>query len=184
MSPDLNNTSYVILGLLDVHPKSGYDIKSVADHSTRYFWAISYGQIYPELTRLQGLGYVELDSESTAGRARRVFRITPRGRAALKEWLAEPGEDSYELRDELFLKLFFADTPETKLNLVRRMRARHQATLAALRGVEAHVKTLPNKPHGGMEVLRGGFRLHQAYLDYCDELEAELSKEKAPAHTS
>ena len=184
MSPDLNNTSYVILGLLDIHPRSGYDIKSVADHSTRYFWAISYGQIYPELTRLQGLGYVELDSESTAGRARRVFRITPQGRAAVKAWLAEPGEDSYELRDELFLKLFFAETPETKLELVRRLRARHLATLASLREVEAHVKALPHKPRGGLEVLRAGFRIHQAYIDYCDELEAELSQEKAAVHTS
>jgi hypothetical protein len=64
------------------------------------------------------------------------------------------------------------------------MRTRHQATLAALRDVEAHVRNLPHKPRGGMEVLRAGFRLHQAYLDYCDELEAELSKETAGVHTS
>jgi DNA-binding PadR family transcriptional regulator len=184
MSPDLNNTSYVILGLLDIHPRSGYDIKSVADHSTRYFWAISYGQIYPELTRLASLGYAELESESTAGRARRVFRITPKGRAAVRDWLADPGDDSYELRDELFLKLFFAETRETKLDLVRRIRSRHQTTLAGLRGLEDHIKNLPHKVRGGREVLLGGLRLHQAYIDYCDELEAGLAKEKSPAHTS
>jgi len=174
---ELTNTSYVILRLLVVHPRSGYDIKSVADHSTRYFWAVSYGQIYPELTRLADLGYAELESESSAGRARRVFRITPQGRAALRSWLAAEGEDSHELRDELFLKLFFASDRKTKLNLIRRIKARQLAMLATLRGIDVHVRALPH-PHkagGGMEVLSGGLRIHQALLDWSEEMERELS---------
>ena len=43
----------VILGLLAVRPLSGYDIKAIVDRSTRFFWAASYGQIYPELRRLE-----------------------------------------------------------------------------------------------------------------------------------
>ena len=43
----------VILGLLSIGPRSGYDIKAVVDRSTRFFWAASYGQIYPELRRLE-----------------------------------------------------------------------------------------------------------------------------------
>ena len=31
---------------------SGYEIKALVDKSTRFFWAASYGQIYPELQRL------------------------------------------------------------------------------------------------------------------------------------
>ncbi len=48
---ELSKTSYVILGMLRKGPKSGYEIKAKADISTRFFWAISYGQIYPELKR-------------------------------------------------------------------------------------------------------------------------------------
>ena len=41
----------VILGLLSGAPRSGYEMKAIVDRSTRYFWAASYGQIYPELRR-------------------------------------------------------------------------------------------------------------------------------------
>ena len=40
-----SNTAYVILGMLSWRPMSGYEIKSLVDKSTRFFWAASYGQI-------------------------------------------------------------------------------------------------------------------------------------------
>ena len=45
----LNGTAYVILGMLGLGARTGYDIKRIVDQSTRFFWAASYGQIYPEL---------------------------------------------------------------------------------------------------------------------------------------
>ena len=55
---ELGPTAYVILGMLALGPRSGYDIKQFADFSTRHFWATSYGQIYPELKRLTEAGLV------------------------------------------------------------------------------------------------------------------------------
>ena len=55
---ELGHTSYVILGMLRKGAKSGYEIKAKADISTRFFWAISYGQIYPELKRLERAGLI------------------------------------------------------------------------------------------------------------------------------
>ena len=52
-------TARVILGFLSFEPRRGYDIKQVADLSTRFFWGASYGQIYPELRRLEPAGLVE-----------------------------------------------------------------------------------------------------------------------------
>jgi DNA-binding PadR family transcriptional regulator len=49
---ELTHTAYVVLGMLRHEPRSGYEIKTVVDKSTRFFWAASYGQIYPELKRL------------------------------------------------------------------------------------------------------------------------------------
>ena len=40
-------------------PRSGYEIKAAVDDTTRFFWAASYGQIYPELKRLSEAGLVE-----------------------------------------------------------------------------------------------------------------------------
>ena len=56
---ELNPTSYVILGMLGMRPMCGYEIKALVDGSTRFFWAASYGQIYPELRRLTEAGLIE-----------------------------------------------------------------------------------------------------------------------------
>ncbi len=101
-------TAYVILGTLGWRPMSGYEIKSIVDKSTRFFWAASYGQIYPELRRLAAAGLIEGKASPQGGRRRNVYRLTPAGRKELRAWLdAEP--EVFELRDEALLKLFFAD---------------------------------------------------------------------------
>ena len=55
----LSPTAYVILGLVRNEPRSGYEIKAVVDKTTRFFWAASYGQIYPELKRLAEAGLID-----------------------------------------------------------------------------------------------------------------------------
>src|SRR5690348_11142018 len=79
----LTATGRVILGMLSLGSQTGYDIKSFVDKTTRHFWAASYGQIYPELRRLEQLGLVRGRPEPTGGRARTVFELTDAGRAAL-----------------------------------------------------------------------------------------------------
>ena len=51
--PPLTPTGRVILGMIALGNQTGYDIKQLVDKSTRHFWAASYGQIYPELRRLE-----------------------------------------------------------------------------------------------------------------------------------
>ena len=62
-----NAVTPVILGLLAIGPRSGYEIKATVDRSTRYFWAASYGQIYPELRRLEREGLIEGENAPTGG---------------------------------------------------------------------------------------------------------------------
>src|SRR5215510_2965958 len=78
----------VVLGLLSLGPLSGYDVKTVVDRSTRFFWAASYGQIYPELRRLENEGLIDGEDTPTGRRRRRVYRLTPVGRRALIDWLS------------------------------------------------------------------------------------------------
>src|ERR1051325_176878 len=87
MRADGNSVTPVILGLLSYAPMSGYDMKQAVDRSTRFFWAASYGQIYPELKRLEQEGLVEGKDAPNGGRTRRVYRLTKAGREALAEWL-------------------------------------------------------------------------------------------------
>src|SRR5690242_7825213 len=89
----------VVLGLLSLGPRSGYDINTVVDRSTRFFWAASYGQIYPELKRLEEEGLVEGEDQPNGGRNRRVYSLTAAGREALHDWLLG-STVTIELRDE------------------------------------------------------------------------------------
>jgi len=79
--------TWAVLGLLGLRPMSGYDIKRAVDRTIRHFWAASYGQIYPELKRLEEAGWIAGQDAGRGGRSRRVYRITARGRRALKDWL-------------------------------------------------------------------------------------------------
>ena len=122
---DLSPTAYVILGFLSWRPMSGYDIKARVEESTRFFWAASYGQIYPELKRLAEAGLIEPEGEATDGRRRTAYTLTGEGLQVLQEWLAvEP--DTWELRDDGLLKLFFASAaPATAAATLAKKRRMH-----------------------------------------------------------
>ena len=77
---EVSSTGYVILGMLGKGPMSGYEIKALVDRSTRFFWAASYGQIYPELRRLAAAGLIEGEARPTGGRKRTVYHLTGTGR--------------------------------------------------------------------------------------------------------
>ena len=129
--------TWAVLGLLAHGPKSGYDVKRIVDRSVRHFWAASYGQIYPELRRLEGVGWIEGTEAPRGGRLRRVYRITVTGRRALDAWLREP-ETRVELRDESLLRLFFADTlpHEDALALLSWRREGYRRMLTYLRSLD------------------------------------------------
>src|SRR5262245_32091638 len=106
-SLDLSPTAHVILGMVSREARSGYEIKALVDQTTRFFWAASYGQTYPERKRLAEAGLIEGVDAPRGERKRTVYAITAAGEAALKRWLRQ-APATYELREEGLLKLFFA----------------------------------------------------------------------------
>jgi DNA-binding PadR family transcriptional regulator len=171
----LSPTARVILGMLAVEPKSGYDIKTVVDKSTRFFWAASYGQIYPELKRLAERGLIEPESEAEGGRRRTSYRITAAGREAFTTWVREPGV-SYELRDEGLLKLFFAGVLEREdaIAVLEEIRANAVAKREALRGIEDLATSAER--FGPRAVLHYGLGLSEFTIEWCDEHLKELKE--------
>jgi PadR family transcriptional regulator, regulatory protein AphA len=105
----LTPTARVILGMLKLGVATGYDIKKVIDFSTRFFWTASYGQIYPELKRLQKAGLVRAEQSPRGKVKRTVYSLTPKGEEALHQWLTDSQEVLFEIRDESLLRLFFSD---------------------------------------------------------------------------
>jgi DNA-binding PadR family transcriptional regulator len=169
----------VILGLLSLGPRSGYDIKTVVDRSTRFFWAASYGQIYPELKRLEQDGLVEGEDQPNGGRNRRVYRLTAAGREALHDWLLG-STVTIELRDESLLRLFFADAlpHDEALMLLEGRKRGHEEYLEVLRAIQA----LPGGPDPTFVdlVLRWGIDFNEWGARWCEEqLEHLRAKTKA-----
>ena len=142
------------------------------DRSTRFFWAASYGQIYPELRRLAETGLIEGEDSPRGERRRKVYKLTAAGRAELREWLAgEP--EVFELRDEGLLRLFFASAaPTTAASTLEAKRREHAETLERFRALEA-----TGKPQGfALMVLRYGIELQEWALGWCDRAAAELER--------
>ena len=173
---ELSPTAYVILGMLGWRPMSGYEVKSIVDRSTRFFWAASYGQIYPELRRLSNAGLIEGKASPQGGRKRNIYRLTPAGRKELRAWLkADP--ELYEFRDEGLLKLFFAAATdgESAPGTLEVMRRDHERMVVQLTEIETE-----GPPEGFAHVvLRYGIEFHQWNAGWCERTLRALEDEAA-----
>ena len=163
---------FVILGALSLGPRTGYEIKQLVDNATRFFWAASYGQIYPELGRLEEADLVESEADPHGGRKRNRYRLTAAGRSRLHDWLREPAA-GYETRDEGLLKLFFARDLDTEgqLDVVRAMLTDRERVLERLREIER--KGVARET--GKLVLELGLRQHELLVEQLRELERRLT---------
>lgn len=169
----LSPTAYVILGFVRNEPRSGYEIKALVDNSTRFFWAASYGQIYPELKRLAEAGLITGSDSPTGGRKRTIYEITADGEEELRAWLRQTPE-TFEMRDEGLLKLFFANAlpRDEAVEILRAMRAKRLAVHRQLKAIE-DLKGEIEDPFP-MIVLQGGLEFSQWFADWCERMEARL----------
>jgi PadR family transcriptional regulator AphA len=109
----LTSTSYLVLGLIQREgPSTPYELKRHVAATIGHFWSFPHALLYKEPPRLVELGLLTEEREA-AGRRRRLFTITGRGRAAIQAWLANPSQETTELRDAGLLQLFFADLGST-----------------------------------------------------------------------
>jgi PadR family transcriptional regulator, regulatory protein AphA len=171
---ELSATAYVILGMVSHEPRSGYEIKAAVDNTTRFFWAASYGQIYPELKRLSEAGLVEGVDASQGDRKRTRYAITADGKAELKDWLRRPPETA-EMREEGLLKLFFAGVlkPAEAVETLRAMRRRRLGLSERLRAMEPQKIENAEDPFPLM-VLRAGIEFNDWFAGWCERMEAQL----------
>jgi PadR family transcriptional regulator AphA len=176
---ELGKTAYVILGMLKLGRRTGYEIKSLVDVSTRFFWAASYGQIYPELARLEKLGLVKGEVDRSNGRRPKAYELTAAGERALHDWLTSDDPLHLELRHEGALKFFFSDSlpPDEQLELLRHIRRTHEQIAQHLHAIapESH----EGKPPAPLLTLEFGIAYQEFLANWCAEAERRLSQEPA-----
>ena len=74
-----------VLALIDREPQHAYGV--VEELAEFGFEQMSYGTIYPLVTRLRRQGLIDQRSEaSRGGPARNILTTTPEGRAAMARW--------------------------------------------------------------------------------------------------
>ncbi len=179
----LSATAYVILGLVRHEPRSGYEIKAIVDNTTRFFWAASYGQIYPELKRLSEAGLVVGADAPTGGRRRTVYEITADGEEELVAWLRQP-PTTFEMREEGLLKLFFADAlPREEVPAILRAMREHR--------LRAHEQLRAMEPSAAekedpfpLMVLRSGLEFTEWFAGWCERMEAQVLASLEDAETA
>ena len=171
---DLPVTAFAVLGQLAHGPASGYDIQARLRATAAHFWHAAYSQIYAELRRLEDLGYATHRAVEQTGRPdKRVYTITPAGRAALAEWLERPWGLAH-IRDESLVKLMLAGDMETAavVEQVRRLLRAHDARR---REFEDAVAGLPDDAPPYLRLaMRKGVHAQTAFAAWCREVIHEL----------
>jgi DNA-binding PadR family transcriptional regulator len=188
-SVELSATGKVILGMLAARPRSGYEIKQLVDSSARFFWAASYGQIYPELKKLESAGLVTGADSSQGARQRTTFKLTADGRRAAREWIGRPPE-VLETRDEGLLKLFFAGSIDRKraAEIARERAAVSREKAVQLRAIwdavdaAGHPEGAAAEPDlGSMTVLRYGIEASEWTAEWFERAVEDLERIAAGA---
>ncbi|WP_197375230.1 PadR family transcriptional regulator [Mycolicibacterium baixiangningiae] len=94
---------FAALGLLAQQPGSGYDLLKRFEKSMANVWPATQSQLYSELNRLADAGLIEVTDVGPRGR--KEYRVTPAGRAELRRWITDPGDDPPLRRPDL-LRVF------------------------------------------------------------------------------
>jgi PadR family transcriptional regulator AphA len=179
---------FVLLGSLNYHPMTGYELKQFMDTSTSNFWHAKLSQIYITLKALEANGLVTSDTISQQSRPdRRLYTITRLGRQELNTWLRNVNTETVLPKEPLLLKLFFSahmdkDILLTELRLQREL---HQKTLEVYLTTtrETISQIAEQAPHLKKDALlweatrHSGEIIEKAILLWLDETIAMIVKE-------
>lgn len=176
-----NKTEFVILGLLSKEPMTGYDMKSFISRPLGFFWAVSYGQLYPTLKKLHAAGNVTRVVKTAKSKPdRHVYSLTAKGKRKLLDWLARTPEPE-PIRNELLLKLFFGELVPQSAHAghLKTYLDEHEQRLEIFGGIEKNVlDPLKNDPGYPLWVatLRYGIHIARARVRWCKETLARFDE--------
>jgi PadR family transcriptional regulator AphA len=166
--------SFVILAAIGEHGASTPELVDMASRGTM-FWTSSPSQIYAEPRRLLALGWITRERQPGKTRSRTLYRLTPSGRAALRDWLRSPAGFP-KLQHEASFRLFAGDMIDDAEIIASLQRLRADIVeMSAL--VDLNVARAPGVPHRTRYLLLQhdlGRRLLQAHAEWLDAVEAEF----------
>jgi len=170
--PDTTVLGYALLGLIQLKPSSGYDLRKIFAETAMGNYSSSPGAIYPALERLESQGLIRGVVEDGVGlRRRRLYKLTSKGGSALKRWLSRPIAQADVMRgaQELMLRFSFMDRalgPDATIAFLAGFRSALKAYLA---GLESYLsENAPQMPLSGRLALESGIRGYRGLYDWTD----------------
>lgn len=116
---------YALLGFLGTTPASGYTLGRTFATGAGAMWEALPSQIYPELLRLEKLGWIEGRTSSRGKLRRRIYRVTALGRRELQKWVEADESAHPPERDAERVRFLFID--RSKVDVIRRHLHRYRA---------------------------------------------------------
>ncbi|WP_040981137.1 PadR family transcriptional regulator [Oceanobacillus jeddahense] len=169
----MNQSHYLLLGLLANSPKTGFEIKKVMDQNQNFYWKVGYNQIYPYLKKLETEQLViKSEASSNKGPKQNIYSITRDGMNALFNWLEEDLKSTPSFRNEVLLRLNFGHYTDIKNNiaLITNYKQIIVERLNSLKSIQKEVEQNWSAHQNYMYwilTLEYGVNISQAEMDWC-----------------
>ena len=86
----ISNLEASVLGLICEGFRYGYELeKTIEERNMRLWTEVAFSSIYYVLKRLEKKGLITSGTERVSGRSRKVYSVTPQGKAEMKEKVRE-----------------------------------------------------------------------------------------------
>lgn len=174
-----NKSMYAILGILNLSPSTGYDIKKYSDKVLSGFWNENFGHIYPTLKMMLEDGMIEIVFREKNEKKVR-YGITEKGKQELDKWLLEETLQQ-SIRSEFMLKLLFSSS-QPRENVIRMLESHkelHEKNvekyLGMQRDLEQGIQEITKERACFIKaVLKSGILSSEAIIQWCDETIEEM----------
>lgn len=103
-----NLLPFILLGLIEQSPKTGYDLKKDFETEIGEFWSVKHSQIYLELKRLVANEQIIAETGYYGNKIEKTYyKITNKGKEVLESWKYSYDKQLVVNKDEFVLKLYF-----------------------------------------------------------------------------
>lgn len=179
---------FAVLGFLNYHPYTGYDLKKIFDNSVQHFWHADQSQIYRTLSRLTEQGHVRMEKVPQEDRPdRKVYTITESGRNELLRWLAAPpqmeGPHSAPLVQVFFAGLLSDEEIVAKFEsfaaMMRHILSQYDQVPAQIEPFQSEIDS-PREHFFWMLTLENGIANMRANLEWAESVIERIKSGQMP----
>lgn len=182
---------YAILGLLNRHSMTGYDIAKEFNYQLAEFWHANHSQIYTELKKLHQEKLVTFDIEISGDiLEKKSYTITEEGRDQLIRWLHKDEMMGKTAKDVFRVRMYFSNNIDltSRVKLLESQKMQHTKRLNALKKtLEQYpdVPALDSDRFGDFIILENAIMREEMTLEwlnkvigYCDSTPAPQSADE------